>query len=364
MVAVYGEAMGYRADLLEARRGYIATHVRRPGFRAVATLTSEGHLVGFGYGYLGASGQWWHDQVHRRAARRRPHSAGSPHCFEVVELHVRPRAQGHGLGARPARARCSAWPSGGTTLLSTPEADEQTSRAWRLYRRFGFVDVLRRLPLPRRRPAVRRARPGPAAATPPASMTSGRLSWLLLAVLVLAQIGYPLTDGAARAGLTVATVVLGYLLSVGARAAQPGSRAAAALVAVTTGGGLRSRRSGVATGVPFGSYDYSGELGPKLAGVPLVIPLAWTWMAWPAWLAAVRLTGGTPQRPRRPDRPRGSPGGADRAGRVGLAAWDLFLDPQMVAEGYWVWRDATPALPGVPASRSATTWAGCSSRCC
>ena len=30
-----------------------------------------------------------------------------------------------------------------TTLLSTPEADEQTSRAWRLYRRFGFVDVLR-----------------------------------------------------------------------------------------------------------------------------------------------------------------------------------------------------------------------------
>jgi ribosomal protein S18 acetylase RimI-like enzyme len=32
---------------------------------------------------------------------------------------------------------------GRTTLLSTPEADEQRSRAWRLYRRFGFVDVLR-----------------------------------------------------------------------------------------------------------------------------------------------------------------------------------------------------------------------------
>ena len=24
-------------------------------------------------------------------------------------------------------------------------------------------------------------------------------------------------------------------------------------------------------GVPFGSYDYSGELGPKLAGVPLIM---------------------------------------------------------------------------------------------
>jgi uncharacterized membrane protein len=33
---------------------------------------------------------------------------------------------------------------------------------------------------------------------------------------------------------------------------------------------------------------------------------------------------------------------------VGLAAWDLFLDPQMVAEGYWTWRDPVPALPGVP----------------
>jgi ribosomal protein S18 acetylase RimI-like enzyme len=32
---------------------------------------------------------------------------------------------------------------GRTVLLSTPEADEQKSRAWRLYRRFGFVDVLR-----------------------------------------------------------------------------------------------------------------------------------------------------------------------------------------------------------------------------
>jgi putative membrane protein len=57
-------------------------------------------------------------------------------------------------------------------------------------------------------------------------------------------------------------------------------------------------------------------------------------MAWPAWLAALRVT-------RR------------RAGRIvlaaaGLAAWDLFLDPQMVAEGYWRWLSPEPSLPGVP----------------
>jgi uncharacterized membrane protein len=151
---------------------------------------------------------------------------------------------------------------------------------------------------------------------------------------VLAQIGYPLTDDVARARLTVATVGLGYLLSVTHALLSRGPRTAAALVLVTTGGGLLVEALGVATGVPFGGYAYSGDLGPKLAGVPLVIPLAWTWMAWPAWLAAVRLT-------------RPGPGRIALAG-AGLAGWDLFLDPQMVAEGYWSWRDPSPALPGVP----------------
>ncbi|MFJ6196334.1 carotenoid biosynthesis protein [Micromonospora sp. NPDC092111] len=176
-------------------------------------------------------------------------------------------------------------------------------------------------------------------------MTRRHVPWALLAVLVLAQICYPLTGGTTRARLTVATVVLGYLLSVGHALLSRGPRTAAALVAVATGGGFAIEALGVATGFPFGSYDYSGELGPKLAGVPLIIPLAWTWMAWPAWLAAVRLTT--------PGRRAADDGWGRRVGRialaaVGLAGWDLFLDPQMVAEGYWVWRGATPALPGLP----------------
>ncbi|MFY1703360.1 MULTISPECIES: carotenoid biosynthesis protein [Micromonospora] len=161
----------------------------------------------------------------------------------------------------------------------------------------------------------------------------------MLGALILAQICYPLTTGDTRAGLTVATVVLGYLLSVGHALLTRGPRTAAALVAVATGGGFAIEALGVATGFPFGTYDYSGELGPKLAGVPLIIPLAWTWMAWPAWLAAVRLTGG-------PGRLR--PLRRIALATVGLAAWDLFLDPQMVAEGYWRWLNATPALPGLP----------------
>jgi uncharacterized membrane protein len=159
------------------------------------------------------------------------------------------------------------------------------------------------------------------------------LPWALLGALVLAQIAYPLTGGGARAALTVATVVLGCLLSVTHALLSRGPRAAAALVATATLGGFLVEAVGVATGFPFGSYDYSGRLGPKLLGVPLIIPLAWTWMAWPAWLAALRLT----------------PSAVARIplAAAGLAAWDLFLDPQMVGEGYWTWRDPTPALPGL-----------------
>jgi len=109
---------------------------------------------------------------------------------------------------------------------------------------------------------------------------------------------------------------------------------AAAPVATATLGGFAVEAVGVATGFPFGTYDYSGQLGPKILGVPLIIPLAWTWMAWPAWLAATRLATGRPARV--------------LLAAAGLAAWDLFLDPQMVAEGYWSWRDPVPALPGVP----------------
>jgi uncharacterized membrane protein len=160
------------------------------------------------------------------------------------------------------------------------------------------------------------------------------LSSALLAALVLTQICYPLTAGPVRAGFTVATVLTGYLLSVSHALLTRGWRTAAALVATATLGGFAVEAVGVATGFPFGTYDYSGQLGPKLLGVPLIIPLAWTWMAWPAWLAALRIARGRLAR--------------IALAATGLAAWDLFLDPQMVAEGYWRWLDATPALPGVP----------------
>ncbi|GGK26166.1 acetyltransferase [Pilimelia terevasa] len=140
VLSVYGAAMGYSPELLATRRGYIAAHAHRQGFRAVASVTDEGTLAGFGYGYLSGPGQWWHDQI--CAALPRPDRIWLADCFELVELHVHPAAQGNGLGRTQLRALLEAAP-GRTVLLSTPEADEATSRAWRLYRGFDFVDVLR-----------------------------------------------------------------------------------------------------------------------------------------------------------------------------------------------------------------------------
>ena len=156
--------------------------------------------------------------------------------------------------------------------------------------------------------------------------------WWPLGALVVAEIGYPLSRH--RAPLVMATVVLGFCCAVGHCVATRGPRVGAALVATTALGGLLVEIVGVHTGIPFGRYVYGSALGPRAYGVPLVVPLAWTWQAWPAWLAAGALTRSRPARV--------------AFGAVGLAGWDLFLDPQMVREGYWHWAQPRPALPGVP----------------
>jgi len=161
-----------------------------------------------------------------------------------------------------------------------------------------------------------------------------RLPVLLAALTVLAEIGYPLTAGAARTRLTVLTVLLFAAASISHAVIWRGLRWAVVLVGVSAGGGLLAEAVGTRYGVPFGAYSYADTLGPKLAGVPLVIPLAWTMMAYPALLVGRRLA-------------RSWALGAVAAG-VALASWDLFLDPQMVEAGHWRWAHPSPALPGVP----------------
>lgn len=157
---------------------------------------------------------------------------------------------------------------------------------------------------------------------------------------VLAQIVYPLVSGAARRQLTVVTVLLFAAASIAHALVWRGLAWAAALVAVTAGGGLLVEAVGVRTGIPFGAYAYTGSLGRKLLGVPLIIPLAWTMMAYPALLVGRRIR-------------RGPIAGPLVAGAA-LASWDLFLDPQMVDAAHWVWLPGGgPRLLGIPVSNFA-----------
>lgn len=82
---------------------------------------------------------------------------------------------------------------------------------------------------------------------------------------------------------------------------------------------------GIVKGIPFGAYSYTDKLQPQVAGVPVIIPLAWLMMLPPSWSAA-RIMG------------------AGQSGvrfavlsALAFAAWDLFLDPQMVQWNLWTW---------------------------
>ncbi|HEY2207148.1 MAG TPA: GNAT family N-acetyltransferase [Pseudonocardia sp.] len=143
-LSVYVTAMGYPRSAIRQRAPLWREHTHRPGWRGVGALDERNALVGLGYGYRGARGQWWHEEVRRGLITSGPDGLGwLADYFELTELHVLPRAQGAGLGEQLLRGLLTGCPSG-SVLLSTPELDPaDPARAWRLYRRLGFVDVLR-----------------------------------------------------------------------------------------------------------------------------------------------------------------------------------------------------------------------------
>jgi putative membrane protein len=102
--------------------------------------------------------------------------------------------------------------------------------------------------------------------------------------------------------------------------------------------GLAAEWTGTRTGIPFGAYRYTGLLRPAAGTVPLLVPLAWAAMGLPGY-----AVGATVARSR---------AGRIAVGAVALTAWDLFLDPQMIRNGFWRWAHPGP-YQGVPLSNFA-----------
>ena len=159
---VYVDAMRYPRGTEHQRAAMWLEHIRRHGWRGVAVVETEvpegtyeappaaelsnAPLLGVAYGYPGAPGQWWQQQVVLGLQRGGlpPHEIAGlmDSYFELTELHIHPRAQGRGLGEALAR-RLLAGRAEKNVLLSTPEINGEPNRAWRLYRRLGFADIIR-----------------------------------------------------------------------------------------------------------------------------------------------------------------------------------------------------------------------------
>ena len=159
----------------------------------------------------------------------------------------------------------------------------------------------------------------------------------LLAALVAAQVAHGRRPGPARPAETRAILLL-MLATSAAEARQARGRRGVAAMALAGAGGLAAEFAGVATGRPFGRYAYGDKLGRRYRGVPPLAAAAWALMARPAWVVAGHVSRRRVLRV--------------PVAAAALTAWDVFLDPRMVAEGYWTW-EAGGRYADVPASNYA-----------
>lgn len=147
-------------------------------------------------------------------------------------------------------------------------------------------------------------------------------------VAVAGMIATPLSPprGTARRALSTVVVTALFVKTTADAARRWGAGpaiAAAATIGVATSA---VEHVGTRTGLPFGRYAYTSALRPQVAGVPVIVPMAWFAMALPSRETADAAVGGSASLPARL-----------ATGSAAMTAWDLFLDPQMVAEGYWAW---------------------------
>jgi uncharacterized membrane protein len=157
-------------------------------------------------------------------------------------------------------------------------------------------------------------------------------------ITVAGMIATPLLPqgGRARRMLSSVVVVGSFTVTTANAVRHWGGRRAGVAAVTTATSTTLVERVGTATGIPFGRYSYTTALKPQVAHVPAIVPLAWFALGLPAREAAHAALGA-----------RSTPATRILLGSAALTAWDLFLDPQMVGEGYWVWAKRG-AYRGIP----------------
>ena len=158
----------------------------------------------------------------------------------------------------------------------------------------------------------------------------------LLSITIALNISWPILQGDTRIVVTILGVISFFLESMTHAFVTRGIRYLLTFMAVVLPLAFAAEVIGVHTGLPFGDYSYSHQLGWMLWDVPLLIPLAWFMMMYPCWLIATEMH-------KKP------------IIQIGIAAWlmatwDLFLDPQMVNEGFWLWHTDSGTTTQIPLS--------------
>lgn len=121
-----------------------------------------------------------------------------------------------------------------------------------------------------------------------------------------------------------------------------GPKNALTFMVVTAAIGFSAEVLGTSTGFPFGKYYYTDFLGPKILGVPEVVPFVWFVIAYLAFSVSLGSFRNGSAR---------SVASIAIVSAFGAVAWDLLVDPMFSTYGYWVWTKqfiSLPKLEGIP----------------
>lgn len=166
---------------------------------------------------------------------------------------------------------------------------------------------------------------------------------VLLTIWALAMVSLPIADWSTGWSAMTGAITLGVSLTAalvtallwGVWGASRALRAAGSIFVLSWAAEVIGSRMGIA----FGAYSYTDVLHPQVHSVPLQVPLGWLMMLPPSWAVAAVITQHI------------KPGWKFPAfvclSALAMTAWDLFLDPMMVAWGVWVWDD-TGIYFGIP----------------
>lgn len=168
---------------------------------------------------------------------------------------------------------------------------------------------------------------------------TGRISYLLIGAWALVMVCIPVlrwtTGDAALPWATTLGVLMQAAATLFVLWAGWGRRVTIRVLAVVLPAAWLLEFAGSKTGLPFGAYHYTNLLQPQAGGVPLLIPLAWLMMLPPSWAVGYALVK------------RWAYLAVALTAAFAFTAWDLFLDPQMVAWGFWRW-DNPGGYFGIP----------------